>query len=191
MPVCNFWKGSPNWWVDRSAWGRSESLNTDQICSRATLVDRSDAARYHREILFALMLPHTTAPGVWGNREFSYATHLQPWHSFNSACTPSPSFSTLPHHHEISPPPPHPLFFFQEQISLCSQKCWVLLFALYTEIRWGCKLSPNICSLEWSRRGEARTGWVCMLFSVALSECVMYGFVYVCVHARVGEQLFK
>lgn len=40
----------------------------------------------------------------------------------------------------------------------CSQKCWVLLFAFYAEIRWGCELSLSICSLEWRRRGERRGG---------------------------------
>lgn len=70
----------------------------------------------------------------------------------------------------------------REQISLCSQKCWVLLFAVYTEICWGCKLSPNICSLEWSwRGGKDRTGVrvverssarMCYVWALCVCVCV-------------------
>lgn len=112
----------------------------------------------------------------------------QPWHSFTSLCT-LPSFPpTRPHlptsqrpHPCFVIPPPHP----HEQISLCSQKCWVLLFVEYIEICWGHKLSPNICSLEW-RQEEARTGQLCMLLrgKGALIRCVMYGFMHVWAHVH-------
>lgn len=145
---------------------------------------------------------HGAAPSILhqvsrGNRRFPYATHVQPWHSFTSACTLHPHFFI------IAPPPLSPsprylpllnfFFFFpsKSKFPFCRQKCWVLLFALYTEIRWGCKLSLNICSLEWSRRGEARSGAHVCSGAAPPSECVMRGFVYVCVHARVSEQLFK
>lgn len=123
------------------------------------------------------------APDVSGNREFfPDATDSQPWHSFTSVCTPSHSFPPpilmIPYIDlKASPPPP------QEQISLCSQKCWVLLFALYTEIRWGCKLSPNICSLEWRRRGGSE-GWI----GAHVVRCISVRICYVtcaCVYTGV------
>lgn len=156
---------------------------------RATLVGFTDAALLPQEdtvCALDIMTSHRsdTAADVWGNEKFSY--------SFTSACNPSHSF--LPHipssccltltqspHHTQTHTHAHT---FKSRSRFCSQKCWVPLFALHTEIRWGCKLSPNICSLEWSRR-SARTGLVCMLFSEALSEWVMNGFVCASVCMRM------
>ena len=188
MLVCNFWKGKL---VSREPHGRGH----DQICRRTISADCTDAAWCHREMYSSSCTvhdthththththtrTHTAAADVSGNREFTYATDSQPWHTFTSACTPSHSLRSPPSSwyltltQKASPPLPH----FQEQISLCSQKCWVLLFALYTEIRWGCKLSPNICSLEWSRRGEARTG---IGVHVAPCRSVRMCYVWICI----------
>lgn len=118
-----------------------EVSKEEQICRRATT--------YHRQThVWSDVAPQNFSP-----------THSQPWHSFSSACTPPPPWPQhLTLHYVKSPhPPPPPLHpsHYQERISLCKQNCWVLLVA---EIRWGCELSPNICSLEWRRRGEKRRG---------------------------------
>lgn len=79
-----------------------------------------------------------------------------------------------------SPPPP------------CSQKCWVLLFAFHAEIRWGCELSPNICSLEWRRRGEGRWGWDgYMAFTHACVVHVLGEHAHTNTRTHVSKQLFK
>lgn len=159
--------------------GRSESLKTDQICSRATLVDCTDAAWYTREILFAMcmMLPHTSTRCLRKQRisPTTLATLTQ-FHLFMH-----PTIFAILYIDSKTPPLPH----FQEHICLSNQKCWVLLFALYTEIRWGCKLSQNICSLEGSMRGEARTGLVRAVHCCSVRMC----YVYVWVHAQLFKQV--
>lgn len=184
--VGNFWKGNPNEWGDSAAHGRSETIRygvgppwfdgTDAIWCQ-----RDDSAG---EGVLAAVLTHCTRCLKKARIFFfrfvgvSTLTHFHLCvHPVSLFFSPSSMSTLMMLYIEPKPPPPPTLFFFQEQISRCSQKCWVLLFALYTQIRWGCKLSPNICSLEWSRKGKARTGLVCMLFTVTLSECVMYGCV--------------
>lgn len=179
MLVCNFLKGQSKLVSRQNNTERSEIIRhvVEPLCL-IWLMLHDATGRY----CLYMMLSYTDSQHstISGNEEFSRnQSHncdtLSPLHAPLFTHFFSPILMILYIDSKSFPPP------YQEQISLCSQKCWVLLFALYTEICWGCKLSPNICSLEWSRRGEARTGLVCMLFSVALSECVMYGFVWVCV----------
>lgn len=106
-----------------------------------TLVGWNLHGGLNKAVIFRFRNATTGSTSVWGT--------LQPWHSFTSTCTSPPLWSQhLPLHEKPPPTPPPP----------CSQKCWVLLFAFHVEIRWGCELSPNICSLEWRRRGEGGRG---------------------------------
>ena len=198
MLVCNFWKGKL---VSREPHRRGH----DQICCRTILADCTDAAWCHREMYSSACTVHDThthththaaAADVSGNREFTYATDSQPWHTFTSACTPSHSLPPPPpsHPHDTlhwlkRPPLPSPTFKSKFPFAARSAECCCLLCTQ----KFAEAVSCPQTSAPWSGAGEERQGLglVCMLLRVDLSECVMYGFVYVCVCARVSEQLFK
>lgn len=133
----------------------------------------------------SVMPPHTTAPGVSGNREF-FLQHTRNLDTVSPLRAPFLSLLPLSAIIIIHPPP----FFLKSKFPFAARSaecCCLLCTQKFAEA-----VSCPQTSAPWSGVGEERQGLDgCTCCLMWLCQNVLCMDLYVCVHARVSGQLFK